>query len=100
MICTSSRQGDCMCKGVIYSITCKLCEDEYIEETGRPLYVRIKEHLGGLRKSKMLTPLGTHRRLCHDNTEFEVTVSILAREAEISARKTLEAFWISGEIQK
>ena len=89
-----------MCSGVIYSITCRLCGDEYIGETGRPLHVRIREHLDGLRKSKMLTPLGTHRRLCHDNTEFEVAVSILAREAEISARKTLEAFWISARNPK
>ena len=32
--------------------------------------------------------------------EFTVTINILAHEAEIAARKTLEAFWISARDPK
>ena len=83
-----------MRSGVIYLITCKLCGHEYIGETGRPLCSRIKEHMDGMRKSKVSTPLGTHRMLQHNGTEFDITVSILSREAEVAGRKTLEACWI------
>ncbi|EYC18662.1 hypothetical protein Y032_0026g1298 [Ancylostoma ceylanicum] len=100
IICPGGRPGDCATSGVIYLITCKLCGEEYIGETGRPLGVRIQEHLDGLQKSKLTTPLGTHRRQRHDDGEFGVDISILAREVEISARKTLEAFWIFAKSPK
>ena len=93
-ICSLMVRGNCMGSGVIYLIRCQICSEEYIGETGRPLRLRIKEHLDGLRRSLISTPLGTHRRMCHNNEEFAVTVNILAHEAEIAARKTLEAFWI------
>ncbi|EYC38370.1 hypothetical protein Y032_0722g1837 [Ancylostoma ceylanicum] len=35
------------------------CKTRYIGETGRPLCVRIKEHLDRLSKSKTTTPLGS-----------------------------------------
>ena len=93
-ICSLMVRGNCMGSGVIYLIRCQICGEEYIGETGRPLRLRMKEHLDGLRRSIASTPLGTHRRMCHSNEEFPVTVNILAREAEIAARKTLEACWI------
>ena len=43
----------------------------------------------------MITPLGKHRREDHDGNDFDVRCTILAHEPDISARKTLEAFWIS-----
>ncbi|EYC41440.1 hypothetical protein Y032_0569g86 [Ancylostoma ceylanicum] len=100
IIYPAGRPGDCATSGVIYLITCKICKEENIGETGRPLGIRIQEHLDGLQKSKPTTPLGTHRRQRHDDEEFGVDVSILARKVEISARKTLEAFWISAKSPK
>ena len=79
---------------MIYLVTCQLCGSEYVGETGRPLCVRVKEHLDGMRRSRVQTPLGAHRMQYHRDAEFEVSVSILAQESEISARKTIEAFWI------
>ncbi|EYB86196.1 hypothetical protein Y032_0283g1309 [Ancylostoma ceylanicum] len=100
VICPHDKDGDCMISGTIYLITCQACGDEYIGETGRPLCVRIKEHLDGLSKSKTATPLGTHRRLCHENSEIQIGVTILSREPEIIARKTLETFWITARSPK
>ncbi|KAK6756707.1 hypothetical protein RB195_014876 [Necator americanus] len=42
IICPTGRSGDCLRSGVIYLISCTNCGDEYIGETARPLYVRIK----------------------------------------------------------
>ncbi|VDP26856.1 unnamed protein product [Heligmosomoides polygyrus] len=35
------------------------CNEEYIGETGRPLWVRVKEHVNGLEKCKVSTRLGS-----------------------------------------
>ncbi|XGW13724.1 hypothetical protein V3C99_000216 [Haemonchus contortus] len=95
VVCPYGKVGDCMKMGVVYSIRCQSCGCEYIGETGRPLYVRVKEHLSGLAGSRMHTPLGAHRVSFHAGLSFDVSVSILALETEIAARKTLEAFWIT-----
>ncbi|KAK6737670.1 hypothetical protein RB195_020029 [Necator americanus] len=34
---------------------------------------------------------------CHDNTPFKIAVTILARESDVLARKTLEAFYITAK---
>ncbi|KAK6742180.1 hypothetical protein RB195_009820 [Necator americanus] len=36
VVCPYGREGDCMISGVVYRITCRLCGDDYIGETGRP----------------------------------------------------------------
>ncbi|EYC22134.1 hypothetical protein Y032_0017g3171 [Ancylostoma ceylanicum] len=93
-ICPFGREGDCMKSCVIYMIKCRDCGDEYIGETARPLCVRVKEHLEGKSSSRTSTPLGCHRMRVHDGVDYEVETTILQLETEISARKTLEAFWI------
>ncbi|EYB88370.1 hypothetical protein Y032_0248g83 [Ancylostoma ceylanicum] len=94
VICPFGREGDCMRSCVIYMIKCRKCGEEYIGETARPLCVRIKEHLEGKSSSRTSTPLGCHRMRVHNGVDFEVETTILEFETEISARKTLEAFWI------
>ena len=44
----------------------------------------------------MIKPLGKHRHEDHSGNDFDVACTILANEPEISARKALEAFWISA----
>lgn len=100
LVCENGNQGDCMTTGVVYLITCRICGDEYVGETGRPLCIRVKEHLDGIRKSSVATPLGEHRVRCHGGNHFDVEVSILAREPDIVARRTLEAFWIAARAPK
>ncbi|EYC41153.1 hypothetical protein Y032_0580g254 [Ancylostoma ceylanicum] len=100
VVCPFGREGDCMRSCVIYVIKCRECGDEYVGETARPLCVRVKEHLEGKSSSRLSTPLGRHRAQAHNGVDFEVQVTILAGESEISARKTLEAFWIHSKNPK
>ncbi|VDP11834.1 unnamed protein product [Heligmosomoides polygyrus] len=37
---------------------------------------------------------------CHGGAMVQVAVTILARESDVSARKTLEAFWIASRNPK
>ncbi|VDP55764.1 unnamed protein product [Heligmosomoides polygyrus] len=44
--------------------------------------------------------MGEHRVDCHGGAMLQVAVTILARESDVSARKTLEAFWIASRNPK
>ncbi|EYC15092.1 hypothetical protein Y032_0021g380 [Ancylostoma ceylanicum] len=95
IVCPHGKEGDCAMIGVIYQMECLDCNALYIGETGRALHVRIKEHLASKRRGSLITPLGRHRYEAHCGNDFSVKCTILACEAEISARKALEAFWIT-----
>uniref|UniRef100_A0A7I4Y8Y3 Reverse transcriptase domain-containing protein n=1 Tax=Haemonchus contortus TaxID=6289 RepID=A0A7I4Y8Y3_HAECO len=94
VVCTAGREGDCNMSGVVYKITCRDCGDEYIGETARPLHVRVKEHIDGMKRLNESTALGSHRIQKHNGGVFEVTVEVVAQESQLCACKTLEAFWI------
>ena len=55
----------------------------------------IKEHLASNRRKSLISALGRHRNEAHGGNDFDVRCTILTYENEISARKALEAFWIS-----
>ncbi|VDL78856.1 unnamed protein product [Nippostrongylus brasiliensis] len=56
-------------------------KEEYVGETGRPLCIRIKEHLDGLRVITISTPLGEHRVRHHEGAHVDVAVSIFGPQA-------------------
>ncbi|EYC02439.1 hypothetical protein Y032_0100g3303 [Ancylostoma ceylanicum] len=95
VICPHEKSGDCTKTGVVYQIECLCCHAIYIGETGRPLRVRVNEHLAAERRESLILPLGRHRRDDHNGNDFAIRFTILAHESEFSARKTLGTFWIS-----
>ena len=94
VVCPYGRVGDCARSGVVYQIECLICHALYIGETGRPLSVRVNEHMASKRRRSMISPLGEHREVDHVGSDFDVSCTILAIENEIAARKTLEASWM------
>uniref|UniRef100_A0A7I4YWR5 C2H2-type domain-containing protein n=1 Tax=Haemonchus contortus TaxID=6289 RepID=A0A7I4YWR5_HAECO len=86
--------------GVVYKITCRGCGDEYVGETARPLHVRVKEHIDGMRRMKESTALGSHRIRKHNRGVFEVIVKVVAQESEFCARKLSIHFECSSLIHK
>ena len=97
VVCPAGREGDCCATGVVYLILCRGCGQEYVGETARPLYVRVKEHLDGKAKLRLSTALGAHRIQAHSGADFEIEVKILAYEPKTSGRKMLEALWIHAK---
>lgn len=83
-----------MISGVVYLMSCNEFGEDYTGETGKPLSVRVKEHMNGHIKGSVLTPWREHRIRYHAGAIPQVPASILARESDISACRTLEALWI------
>ena len=96
-VCPYGRIGDCAKMGVVYQIECLTCNALYVGETGRTLSIRIREHLASKRRKSLTSPLGKHRIETHGGDDFDTKCTILTYEKEISARKALEAFWISAK---
>ncbi|VDO66413.1 unnamed protein product [Heligmosomoides polygyrus] len=44
--------------------------------------------------------MGEHRVDCHGGAMVQLAVTILARESDVSARKTQKAFWIASRNPK
>ena len=86
-----------MLEGCVYCIECAQCGEIYIGETGRKLYIRLKEHIAGRNKSSQATALGTHRVQSHNGSNFDIVVTVLEVESDVSARKLLEACWIRAK---
>lgn len=66
IVCPYGREGECEVFGTVYVITCAECVEEYIRETGRPLWVRVEEHTDRLNKYEVTTPLAEHKLRKHD----------------------------------
>ena len=62
VVCPYGRAGECAKCGVVYQIECMSCS-VYIGETGRPLSVRISEHLASKKRQSIVSPLGRHRNV-------------------------------------
>ncbi|XGW34405.1 hypothetical protein V3C99_018349 [Haemonchus contortus] len=94
MVYPNGSDGDCAIAGVVHRIICLSCGDEYIGETARPLYIRVREHLEGKARSRPPTTLECHRLESHNGDDFEVIVEIVERGTQTAASETLEAFWV------
>lgn len=63
---------NCTSSNVIYLVTCKKCQKQYVGETGMPLRDRINNHLSCIRLQKA-TPIGLHfNSKGHSITDFTI----------------------------
>jgi hypothetical protein len=63
---------DCKTRNVVYLVTCRKCNLQYVGETGRTLADRINDHLSCIRTSKR-TPISLHFNAAdHSITDFSI----------------------------
>ena len=63
----------CKSSNLVYLITCRCCNLQYVGQTGRALAVRINDHLSNIRTKKS-TPIALHFNLPnHSITDFAIT---------------------------
>ena len=85
---------NCFTKSVIYVITCKKCQAQYVGQTGRHLKERIAEHIQNI-KSKTKTPVGQHfNKQGHSLQQLSVQVIEEEKTQSKLRREIRESFWI------
>lgn len=84
----------CQTRSVVYSITCPVCNQTYIGETGRTIHERIRDHKYDLHTRKRHLPIPAHM-LDHDVQANEILVTILDSSSKSkNNRLRLEEAWI------
>lgn len=84
----------CLSRNVVYMITCPLCSDQYIGETGRTLAERLQNHKYNIRYRCRDLPVSAHF-LDHDLQEKDLLCTILDNSAsDKNVRLRLEEAWI------
>lgn len=90
----SRRRGlaKCMDKDVVYAVECKHDGKKYYGETGRPLGIRIKEHLNHLRAQRnRASALAAHHHEAHPDFVPSLETTVLHRGGGYVLRRCLEA---------
>ena len=98
VVCPNGRVGDCGLRGVVYRINCNSCGEMYIGETGRPLHIRIQEHVRCIRNptapSYVDSPWAKHVTNIHKMQTVSISVSVEAVKPNTLERKIKEALLI------
>ncbi|XP_043233381.1 uncharacterized protein LOC122387335 [Amphibalanus amphitrite] len=95
--CAAGLQGRCHSSGVVYQLTCTLCNRSYIGETGRHIRLRYNEHLRDAKNHRMDSPWGDHFRDDHPRCRPEpqhIAAKILQTCNTSRDRKIAESLWI------
>ena len=90
---------DCTVRGVVYKITCKLCNEIYVGETARPCRERFKEHRLAARSPQTYPheALATHYHNHHNGEPPDLEFDILATGLDQPVRrKVSEAILIKS----
>ena len=99
-VCTRLHEdNDCSVKAAVYCITCKLCNQRYLGETGRTIHERLSEHLryanNPTSNSYSDEALAQHYANFHPSALSDLSFSILCKETNVIKRKILESYFIN-----
>ena len=95
--CAAGLLGRCHSSGVVYQLTCELCNQSYVGETGRSVRLRYNEHLRDAKNMRRDSPWGDHFRMEHPRCQpgpQNVRAKVLQTCVSTSDRKIAESLWI------
>ena len=87
----------CMTKNVVYLLTCNLCSEQYVGESGRYKRNRCWEHYKSVRDMNNTTAMGRHYQLCHSNvpkTPSPFMFEVLKRCVDYTDRMLWQSLYI------
>jgi len=90
---TNKEAFSCNSVSVVYCITCSLCHQQYVGQTGRKLKERMYEHLSYIRKNSQETGQHFNER-GHDLSHFTVQVIEQIKDQSVHRRLIRESYWI------
>ena len=95
---TVKPEINCKTKNVVYLITCRKCQKQYVGETGRCLKDRIREHVYNIKQNSANNNSCIVRHFnsqYHSHEDVQVQIVEVLEEAENKdIRLQKEAFWI------
>ncbi|XP_038053849.1 mitochondrial E3 ubiquitin protein ligase 1-like [Patiria miniata] len=93
--CRTIGRITCETSNVIYLITCRICEQQYVGETGRTLYERIKEHQYSV-NAHLNDAVGRHFSDCDASIADDMIVQGIESLGPCTAkfRRSKEEGWI------
>ena len=98
VVCDNLEKGKCTIQTPVYLVTCLICEEKYVGETGRSAYDRLSEHLRYARnptsRSYTEEAFAIHYRENHVNSTPQLRFQILDSDDNIIRRKILESYHI------
>ena len=96
----SDTGKNCKIKGAVYEITCNLCQNKYVGETGRKVFDRLTEHYNYTKnptaKSYKEQTLAKHYLTEHPGQKSDLKFEILDTEQNTLRRKIKEAYYINN----
>ena len=86
--------GNCQNQNVVYCLTCKCCNKNYIGETQRTMNLRMRDHESCIKTKKLeKNPVAEHFNQMK-KTAQDYTVTLLDTEKDKNKRLRLEEAWI------
>ena len=99
VFCSNLEGGNCIAKAPVYQITCFLCMQNYVGESGCSAHDRLIEHLRYAKhpncNSYSEEAFAVHYTQQHPNTAPQLQFKILISENNTICRKILESFFIN-----
>jgi hypothetical protein len=86
--------SSCNTKNIVYLITCKKCQLQYVGETSRTLRERLNEHRSAIKTKNINSPIGIHFNLAnHSITDLGIIIIEKITHDNSSLRKNCEKHW-------
>lgn len=85
---------NCQSHHVIYVLTCRNCQKQYVGETGNTVNLRITNHKSCI-KTHRDNPVANHYNIVHQTNLPQFTVQVIDNEIDKNKRLRLEEAWIS-----
>lgn len=86
---------DCRSKNIIYVITCKRCNLQYVGQTGNTINERLRGHLADIKARNNLKPVSRHFTSDNHSSRDVTIVAIAQTPDNLNIRLRTEECWIS-----
>ena len=89
---TIKHKLTCKSSNVIYCVTCKKCQDQYVGETEQELHCRQRGHLSDIRANAPGLPYVEHFQICGIEN-YTITAIEKVRSTSVDVRRSRESYY-------